>query len=73
MAIYTGTAISFCVNSSLMLVWGFIIFTCMSVLPACMFMCHVGAGCLQKSERRVSDALGLRLQMVVSRPVGAGN
>jgi hypothetical protein len=43
---------------------------CMSVLPACMSVHH--AWCLQKTEE-VSDALDLKLQMVMSHHVGAGN
>lgn len=49
----------------------FIYSMCMSVLPACMYMCNVSA--IQGSPKRMSDPLELRVQMAMNNHVGAGN
>lgn len=41
---------------------------CMSILPAYMSVYHI----VKRGPKRAPDTLILKLEMVVSRPVGAG-
>jgi hypothetical protein len=45
-------------------------FVCMSVLPACIYALHV---CINATQKKASDSLELKLWMIVSHHIGAGD